>query len=204
MYLASLMPERTVLVLTGHALGSVSAAFDIARRLEPAMVVLEDVDLVARERGAYVASTVLFELLNQMDGLEADSDVISVLTTNRAELLEPALAARPGRVDLAVELPLPAAAERERLLELYGQGMRLELSERGRLVDAMDGVSPAFIRELLRRGALLAAERGDGAVVDDRLLEAALDELKVAGGALTQSLLGARPPGREGGSSEGG
>jgi energy-coupling factor transporter ATP-binding protein EcfA2 len=195
MYLAGLMPDRTVVVLTGAALGAVGTAFDIARRLAPAMVVLEDVDLVARERGAYVASTVLFELLNQMDGLEEDSDVISVLTTNRADLLEPALASRPGRIDLAVELPLPGAAERDRLIGLYGEGMQLALTDRRGVVEKIEGASPAFIRELLRRSALMAAERGDGLVVDDRLLGAALEELRVGGGELTQSLLGARPAG---------
>jgi energy-coupling factor transporter ATP-binding protein EcfA2 len=197
MYLAGLMPDRTVVVLTGQGLGSVSSAFDLARRLAPAMVVLEDVDLVARERGAYVASTVLFDLLNEMDGLDGDSDVVSVLTTNRADLLEPALASRPGRIDLAVELPLPGAPERERLLELYSEGMELRLADRARLVQSMEGASPAFVRELLRRAVLLGAERGDGAVLDDGLLQAALEELRVAGGELTQSLLGARRPGRE-------
>ena len=49
----------------------------------------------------------LFQLLNEMDGLAEDADVVFVLTTNRADLLEPALAARPGRVDQAVELDLP-------------------------------------------------------------------------------------------------
>jgi hypothetical protein len=194
MYLAGLMPERTVLVLTGAALNAVGQAFEIARQLMPATVVLEDVDLIARERGAYVASTVLFELLNQMDGLNADSDIISVLTTNRPDLIEPALASRPGRIDLAVELPLPDAAARRRLLELYGEGMTLQLSDSKRLVDDIEGASPAFIRELLRRAALLAAESGKGTVVDDRLLASAVDELRTAGGELTQSLLGARRP----------
>ncbi len=46
----------------------------------------------------------LFQLLNEMDGLAEDADVVFVLTTNRADLLEPALAARPGRVDQAIEL----------------------------------------------------------------------------------------------------
>ena len=49
----------------------------------------------------------LFELLNEMDGLAEDADVIFILTTNRADLLEPALAARPSRVDQATEIPLP-------------------------------------------------------------------------------------------------
>jgi cell division protease FtsH len=51
----------------------------------------------------------LFELLNEMDGLSEDADVIFTLTTNRPDLLEPTLAARPGRVDQATEIPLPDA-----------------------------------------------------------------------------------------------
>ena len=49
----------------------------------------------------------LFEVLDQMDGMAADADVAFVLTTNRPDLLEPALAQRPGRIDLAVEIELP-------------------------------------------------------------------------------------------------
>ena len=60
-----------------------------------------------------------------MDGLDEDHDVLFVLTTNRADLLEPALATRPGRIDQAVELPLPDADGRRRLLELYGEGLEL-------------------------------------------------------------------------------
>ena len=52
---------------------------------------------------------VLFELLNQMEGLAEDEDLLFVLTTNRPDLIEPALAARPGRIDLALEIPLPDA-----------------------------------------------------------------------------------------------
>ncbi len=68
----------------------------------------------------------LFELLNEMDGLRDDVDVLFVLTTNRPDILEPALAARPGRVDLAVQLPLPDADARRRLFGLYARGLRLE------------------------------------------------------------------------------
>ena len=66
----------------------------------------------------------LFQLLNEMDGLAEDADVVFVLTTNRADLLEPALAARPGRVDQAVELGLPDATARRALLELYRGRLR--------------------------------------------------------------------------------
>ncbi len=196
MHLASRMPERTVVLLTGNSLGTVSASVDLATALAPAMVVVEDVDLVARERSFMPTNTILFELLNAMDGLDADHDVLFVLTTNRVELLEPALASRPGRVDQAVELPLPDASGRRRLIELYGEGLGLQRAADSPLIDELDGTSPAFIRELLRRAALVAAEQSDDGPlrVTEGHLRAALDELRRGGEELTQTLLGARSP----------
>lgn len=195
MYLATLMRERTVVLLTGQGFGSVGASIDLATALQPAMVVLEDVDLVALDRGYEPTNAILVELLNAMDGLEEDHDVLFLLTTNRPDLLEPALAARPGRVDLAVAFPLPDATGRRRLLDLYGEGLDLHLERPDELVDRLDGVSPAFIRELLRRAALYAAEEREGAIrVEDRHLSAALDELRAPDGQLTEALLGGQAP----------
>jgi cell division protease FtsH len=196
MYLAAQMPGRTVLVLSGRGIGSIGAACALARLLEPATVVLEDVDLIGTERSGQTvgANSLLFELLNQMDGLGEDADILFVLTTNRPEFLEPALAARPGRIDLAIEVPLPDEACRERLFELYGRGLKLELADRAVWVKRTKGVSAAFVRELLRKAAVLAAEDGAPAagalVVTDKHVEEALAELLVAGGPLTRALLG--------------
>ena len=201
MYLARHMPDRTILLLTGQALGLIETSCSMARLLQPATVILEDVDLVAEERTHQSTGTnaVLFELLNQMDGLGDDADVLFVLTTNRPELLEPALASRPGRVDEAIEVPLPDAACRSRLLDLYGRGMTLQLSDRERVVERTEGVSAAFIKELLRKSAVLAADSsvdGDGLVVTDDHLDRALFELVVEGGDLTKALLGVAPSDR--------
>jgi ATP-dependent 26S proteasome regulatory subunit len=157
------------------------------------MVVLEDVDLIARDRSHFRATPFLFELLNAMDGLDEDADLIFVLTTNRASDLEPALASRPGRIDLAVELPLPDEEARLRLLELYGEGLPLDVGDWGPVVAATDGTSPAFIRELFRRAALAAAEEGDDGCVSGEQLLAAVAELKDRSGRLTAALLGAAP-----------
>jgi ATP-dependent 26S proteasome regulatory subunit len=195
MHLASLMPERTIVLLTGHALGHVEAACQLARSLEPAMVVMEDVDLVALERSHYQANPILFELLNAMEGLDEDADLIFALTTNRPELLEPALASRPGRIDLAVELPLPDADSRRRLFELYAQGLRLDVDDWTPLIESTENTSPAFIRELIRQAVLRAAERGaaEGEVNRADLL-ACVEDLKTGSGRLTASLLGAERP----------
>jgi hypothetical protein len=194
MYLAGAMPGRTVVLLTGQALSSVGVSIDLATALQPAMVILEDVDLVAMDRDYEPTNAILFELLNGMDGLDEDHDVLFVLTTNRADLLEPALAARPGRIDQAVELPLPDAAGRRRLLELYGEGLDLTLGDDDTLNASLEGASPAFIRELLRRGALLAAEGSQGSLrVTVEHLDRALAELREGADTLTSTLLGARP-----------
>ena len=98
-----------------------------------------------------------------MDGLAEDADVIFVLTTNRLELLEPALAMRPGRIDQAVEVKLPDNACRRRLFGLHLRDLPgLGDIDLAPLVAATDGVSAAFVKELVRRAVLLAAaDAGD-------------------------------------------
>jgi cell division protease FtsH len=189
-YLTGTAGDATVVLLSGGALGMVGAFAGLARRLAPAIVVLEDVDLVAQERtyGPFGSSPVLFELMNEMDGLGDDADVAFVLTTNRPDALEPALAARPGRIDLAVELPLPDEDARRRLLELYGRGLDLR-ADPDEIVRRTSGVTASFVKELLRRTAVAAAESGRAAITDDDV-HGALDELLAETSTLTRVLLG--------------
>jgi hypothetical protein len=191
MYLISRLEGRTVVILTGAALGLIGDACAIARELQPATIVLEDVDLVAQERTSmgYGATSLLFRLLNEMDGIGGDADVIFLLTTNRADLLEPALAARPGRIDQAVEFPLPDPRSRVRLLELFSRGLELQLADRDAVVARTDGVSPAFLRELVRKAALHAVLAGSPTVRDEHFRQA-LDLLE-RGGSVTRAMLGA-------------
>lgn len=196
MYLASRMPGRTVFLLTGEGVGSIETACNMARVLQPATIILEDVDLIGtqREHQMVGANALLFELLNQMDGLADDADILFILTTNRPDALEPALASRPGRIDQAIEVPPPDEDCRRRLLQLYSAGLMLEVERLDELIHNMEGVSAAFIKELLRKAAVLAAIESEGdLVVRDVHLQEALTELLVAGGSLTKSLLGARP-----------
>jgi hypothetical protein len=158
-YLLGRMTGYTRLILTGRTLSAVGSVTEMARSLQPAVVVLEDVDLVAEDRSMGPRSSpVLFELLDAMDGAAPDADLLFLLTTNRADLLEPALAARPGRVDVAVEIALPDAAARERLLALYGRGVPLELTSEdiATAIERTDGVTASFLKELIRRSVLEA------------------------------------------------
>jgi cell division protease FtsH len=190
-YLTANLTDATIILLSGESLGMVGSFATLARRLAPAVVVLEDVDLVAQERsfGPYGSNPVIFELMNQMSGLGEDTDVAFVLTTNRPDALEPALAARPGRVDLAIEIPLPDREGRARLFELYGRGLELELADLSAVIDRTEGVTASFVKELLRKAALIAAEAGRSTVTDADVRRA-LDELLSRTSALTRALLG--------------
>jgi DNA polymerase III delta prime subunit len=193
-YLLSQMNGYTRLVLTGRALVAVGPVTELARSLEPAVVVLEDVDLVAEERSRGPASSpVLFDLLDAMDGAAPDADLLFLLTTNRADLLEPALAARPGRVDVAVEISLPDAPARERLLHLYGRGVPLTLTDAdvAAAVERTDGTTASFLKELIRRSVLEALHDDPAlpAVTGDHVSRA-LDDLLDAAQAVTRTLLG--------------
>jgi hypothetical protein len=189
-YLVGRLTGATVILLSGGALGMVSGFAGLARRLAPAVVVLEDVDLIAEERvfGPFGESATLFELMNQMSGLGEDADVAFVLTTNRPDALEPALAARPGRVDLALEIPLPDAAARLALLELYARGLDARIDDWDAVVARTEGMTASFFRELLRKAALEAAEAGRP-FVDDATIGAVLDDLLSERSALTRVLL---------------
>ncbi len=193
MYLAASMRDRTVLLLTGRGMNLIQQSCAMARVLQPSLIILEDVDLIAEERTREGACTaLLFELLNQMDGLAEDADVVFLLTTNRPEILEPALASRPGRIDQAIEVPLPDAVCRKRLFQLYGRGLKRDF-QLDHFVNQTEGASAALIRELLRKAALFAADEFlDDPIVMDRHVDEALHELVVAGGELTKSLLGMR------------
>jgi ATP-dependent 26S proteasome regulatory subunit len=165
--------------------------------------VVEDVDLIAQERGMPGVQTqpLLFELLNEMDGLRDDLDILFVLTTNRPDILEPALAARPGRVDLAIPLPLPDADARRRLFALYARGLDFRVTDLDKFIARTEGASPAYIKELVRKAAVFGAIEADGATkavrVTDKHLDQATDEL-TEGGRLAERIAGFTRPGDEG------
>ncbi|SDO26245.1 ATPase family associated with various cellular activities (AAA) [Nakamurella panacisegetis] len=193
-YLVGQMAGYTRLLVTGRALHAVGSVAELARSLEPAVMVLEDVDLVAEDRTHSPGpSPVLFDLLDAMDGAAPDADLLFLLTTNRADLLEPALAARPGRVDVAVEVDLPDAEARGRLLALYGRSVPLELSaaEVEAVVARSEGVTASFLKELLRRAVLESLrDRSPLTTVTAAHVGLALDDLLDSTQRVTRSLLG--------------
>jgi ATP-dependent 26S proteasome regulatory subunit len=165
------------------------------------MIVIEDVDLIARKREEMYGpcdESLLNKLLNEMDGLREDAAVLFVLTTNRPEHLEAALASRPGRIDQAMEFPLPDDQGRGQLIRLYACGLALINDEVVELVvKKSKNASPAVIKELMRRCAQYCPQNGGGGDLESQALDDALEEMLFTGGSLNAKLLGASGVERE-------
>ena len=192
-YLASNLPGHTTLIITAAQIGLLSHYMSLARLLQPAMVVIEDVDLIARSRddmNGPCEESMLNGLLNEMDGLKQDADILFILTTNRPEQLESALAGRPGRIDQAIEVPLPNEVGRRKLVQLYGSGLPLGDAVIGDAAARTEGVSAAFIKELMRRVAQASIARDGGTSVESGDISEALDDMLFTGGKLNVRLLG--------------
>ena len=192
-FLAGALKGNTMLLITAEQVGLLGEYMALARLLQPSVVVIEDVDLIARDResmGGPCEEALLNKLLNEMDGLKEAADILFILTTNRPESLEAALASRPGRVDQAIEFPLPDEEGRTKLVRLYGKGTNLSDELIATIVSRTENVSAAFIKELIRRSVQfqLERERADGLEAQD--VENALDEMLFSGGSLNVKLLG--------------
>jgi len=162
--IGQLKKEYTTFLITAEQVENLGLYCQLARLVEPAIIILEDVDIIARERGSGGSETALNKLLNEMDGLKEDADLIFLLTTNRPSDLEDAIRNRPGRLDQAIEFPKPNQVGRAKLAQLYASDIELSPSEADAIAARTDGASAAFIKELLRRSAQFLLERDEKSV----------------------------------------
>ena len=195
----------TTLVASGESLLRVRTICNLARMLQPALVVLEDVDLVyaARESGlGHNAS--LGKLMDELDGFGRDDRIIFVLTTNAIDRVERAISDRPGRISQCVYLGPPSDPLRHRYLQAQlapYDGSALDLD---RLTGMTDGTTQAFLKELVFRAVQIASLDAtppgtNGAAgklaLRDEHFAAAMTEMRSAGGRAGESIIGFRTAG---------
>ena len=193
-YLAAALKEHTTLLVSAEQVGLLGEYMTLARLLQPSIVVIEDADLIGKARekmGSPCEEAMLNKLLNEMDGLKEEADILFILTTNHPEALETALTARPGRIDQAIEFPLPDAEGRKKLVQLYAHGVEMCPDVVGNIVKRTERVSAAFIKELMRRAVQFHLERTKTQAIELLDIEGALDEMLFSGGSLNMKLLGA-------------
>ncbi|HEY4309513.1 MAG TPA: ATP-binding protein [Pirellulales bacterium] len=192
-YVIGALEGHTTLLITGAQIAQLREYMALARLLQPSLVVIEDIDLVAKERvqsGTSCEEPLLNQLLNEMDGLAPEAEVIFLLTTNRPELLEEALANRPGRIDQAIEFSAPGNPERALLARHYAGGVKVDPTVIEYAVAATEGASAAFMKELMRRAVQLHLARRDDEAIEIVDVQEALDELVLNQRAFSARVLG--------------
>jgi ATPase family associated with various cellular activities (AAA) len=158
-YLCGKLPETTRIIAAGTALLQVQSVFNLARLLQPSLVILEDVDLIFAAREITLYGSVLGELLDQMDGLRPFEEIGVILTTNAIERLEAAIKDRPGRISQCVYLGPPPDTLRSRYLRRYLHPYDIGALDLDTLVGASHGATQAFLKEWVHRSVQVAAER---------------------------------------------
>lgn len=140
-------------------------AFATAKKTAPAILFIDEIDAVGRERGAGLGGghdereQTLNQILVEMDGFERDTRVVVIAATNRPDILDPALL-RPGRFDRRVVLDLPDIAEREEILKIHCRNKQLDKGvELRKVAVRTPGFSGADLANLVNEAAIFAARK---------------------------------------------
>ncbi|WP_260685697.1 AAA family ATPase [Rhizobium laguerreae] len=189
-YIAANLPGHSVVLVTAEQMLDMEEHFALARVLQPCIMVFEDVDLVARSRddiSGQKAETRLNRLLNELDGLGEDSDILILLTSNRPRSLEEALATRSGRVDAAIEIPLPDDDCRKRLFKQYGHALNFQDGALAEAVLRSKGASAAYVKEIVRRLAQRSTMRGVAPLVSREDVEVVFADAEAEASSLKRN-----------------
>ena len=140
--------------------------FDMAKKNQPCIIFVDEIDAVGRRRGAGLGGghdereQTLNQILVQMDGFESNEGIIVMAATNRADILDPALL-RPGRFDRQINVNLPDVKGREQILKVHARNKPMAPDVNFKTVARITaGFSGAELENLLNEAAILAARAG--------------------------------------------
>ncbi len=164
-------------MFVGIGANRVRDTFETAKRAAPAIVFIDEIDAVGRQRGTGIGGgndereQTLNQILVEMDGFDTDDAVIIMAATNRPDVLDPALL-RPGRFDRRVILDEPSLNDRIAVLTIHSDGMPLSDDVNMRVVaERTPGFSGADLSNLINEAAILAARKGQETISQENLLE---------------------------------
>ena len=164
-------------MFVGVGASRVRDLFDTAKRNQPCIIFIDEIDAVGRQRGAGLGGghdereQTLNQILVQMDGFETNEGVIVMAATNRADILDNALL-RPGRFDRQIYVNLPDVKGREAILKVHARNKPLAPDVNFKIIARMtSGFSGADIANLLNEAAILAARAGKSTIGNLELYE---------------------------------
>jgi len=153
-------------MFVGVGASRVRDLFKRAKKAAPALVFIDEIDAVGRQRGAGLGGShdereqTLNQILVEMDGFETDTNVIIVAATNRPDVLDPALL-RPGRFDRRVVIDRPDIKDREAILKVHARGKQLDRDiDLHEVAQRTVGFTGADLENLLNEAAIAAVRRG--------------------------------------------
>lgn len=177
-------------MFVGVGASRVRDLFEQAKKNSPAIIFIDEIDAVGRQRGAGLGGghdereQTLNQLLVEMDGFGVNQGIIIIAATNRPDILDKALL-RPGRFDRQITVNYPDVKGREEILKVHARGKPLgpDVSLQT-IAKATAGFTGADLENLLNEAALLAVRKGQKAITEENIEEATI---KVIAGAEKKS-----------------
>jgi ATP-dependent 26S proteasome regulatory subunit len=156
--------ESTVIYVSRNAIkdtGQISELYELARKLAPTLVIIEDIDTLGGIDREDTDHPLLGEFLNCLAGVEENQGVITLATTNYPQNLDWALADRPGRFDVRIDYGYPNEKVRENILIKYLQPLKTKGIKVKEIAKKTEGFSGAYLREIVQQAFITAFEGHD-------------------------------------------
>ena len=189
----SISGSEFVEMFVGVGASRVRDLFNKAKEAAPAIIFVDEIDAVGRQRGAGMGGgndereQTLNQLLVEMDGFEANTQVILIAATNRPDVLDPAIL-RPGRFDRQIPVDRPDLLGRKAILEVHAKGKPIAKSvDLGEIAKRTPGFTGADLANVLNEAALLTA-RENAKVITTMALDESIDRV-MAGPQRTSRLM---------------